>query len=369
MASLTTSPQLIALVPAAMSAPTMLLSLVGGALADNTDRRRIMLVCHFFMLATVIALVIFALSGAITPWLLLAFTFLSSTGSALNNPARHAFVREIVPRQILGRAVAFNSTSINLAKTVGPAIGGAIVTLFGVATAFIVNAVSFIGVIIVAFRWRPEVVESSAPKEALIHSMTAGVRYALRSMHTRIAMLRGAVSGFAAGAVISLLPVVARQELEGTAFLFGLLLGAYGVGAVVGAIHGGRLRETCSMEAVSRFATITIAAGLLLLGAGRFATIAALGSALAGMGWVLSHSSLMTAVQLSSPDWISARALALYTTATHGALVAGNIVFGALAEATSAYMAYLASGAFVIVAGVLMLPLKMPDEEAIDQDT
>lgn len=368
MATLTASPQIIALVQAAISTPVVLLSLMGGALADNFDRRRIMLTCQLFSVTGVVGLVAVVATCNITPVLLLVFIFVIQMGRALNNPAWHASVREIVPRVILGRAVALNSTSINLARTVGPAVGGVIVTVLGVAAAFVVNAVSLLGLAITVALWRPVQEVRTAPPEPLFGAMLTGVRYAFRSTYTLRAMMRGAASGFSASAVMSLLPVVARQELQGDATLFGFLLGAYGTGAVSGAMIGGVLREKWSIESVTRVALVSITAGLVCLGFADHAAIAVVGSALAGLGWVLSHSSLNTSVQLSAPRWVAARALSLYSTATFAAMVAGSIVFGALAEHTDVYTAYLVAGGLLALCGVLLLPFRLPDAQALDLD-
>ncbi|PLU04335.1 MFS transporter, partial [Sinorhizobium medicae] len=155
MTSISQSVNMVALVQASTSLPIMLFSLVSGALADNFDRRRIMLVAQSFMLAVSGLLTVCAYYGIITPWLLLIFTFLLGCGTALNNPSWQASVGDMVPRDDLPAAVALNSMGFNLTRSVGPAIGGAIVAAAGAAAAFAANTLSYFAILFALARWKP----------------------------------------------------------------------------------------------------------------------------------------------------------------------------------------------------------------------
>lgn len=174
MVSLASSPQFVALVQASTTLPIMLLSLWAGAVADNLDRRLVMLWAQSFMLVVSAALAACAWWGLLSPWLLLAFTFLIGCGTALNGPAWQASVGDMVPRPVLPGAIAFNSMGFNIARSVGPAIGGLIVAAAGAATAFFANAVSYVGLIVVLARWRPEVPRRLLPRERLGVAMGRG---------------------------------------------------------------------------------------------------------------------------------------------------------------------------------------------------
>ncbi len=368
MGTLTSSPLMIALVHTSINLPVMLFVLLGGAMADNMDRRRLMLLSQSGMLTGSAALTALTWCGVMTPWLLLGFTFSIAVGGALNNPAWQASVRDIVPRGSISRAVALNSTSVNLARTLGPVVGGAIVGIGGVAVAFFVNVLSFLGLIVVLLRWRPAGRAAAAPRERLSSAIVTGVRYAALSPHIRAVVLRGAMSSFSASAAFALMPVVARQELAQGPLLYGLLLAAFGTGAVTGALSGGRLRGRYTAERLVRVAAIFFAGGLLLIAMTRMVPVAALGAGCSGFGWVLAHSSFNTTVQLSAPRWVSARALALYQTATFGAMALGGSFFGLMAERVGVSNALLIAGSLQALGGALGLLLPLPVTDTLDLD-
>jgi len=157
MTTLSDSSRQIALVQASTALPIMLFSLLAGAIADNLDRRKVMLWAQAYMVGISIVLAFFAWQEWLAPWGLLAFTFAIGCGTALNNPAWQASVGDMVPRDAIPGAVAFNSMGFNIARTVGPAIGGVIVAVAGAAVAFLANAVSYVGLIVVLLRWKPDI--------------------------------------------------------------------------------------------------------------------------------------------------------------------------------------------------------------------
>lgn len=368
MASLTHSPQIIALVQTAISLPTVLFILFGGALADNYDRRTIMLVSQTAMLVTAALLAVLTLMGLIAPWSLLLLTFIISAFGSINNPCWQASVRDILPRNMISRAVALNSMSINLARTAGPALGGAIVVAAGVASAFVINAVSFVGFIIALARWTPVRTPRLTPRERIIPAMMAGVRYASLAPHIRNAVVRGGLSGLTASAVFALLPVVARQEMHGNALTYGLLLAAFGGGAIVSAWAGGRLRGRFAPDQIVLFAVICLAAGLAILGWAPMALVAGIGAALCGGGWVLAHSTYNTTVQLSAPAWVTARSLALYQTATFAGMASGSVLCGWVAERYGVSMALFVAAGGQAATGVIGLFLPLPRFEDLRVD-
>ncbi len=360
MATLTTSPQLIALVQTAQSLPTVCFILLGGAIADNFERRRIMTVTQSAMLFFALVLALLSWSEGITPWLLLALIFATQSFNALNNPSWQASVRELLPRSLISRAVALNSMSINLARTAGPALGGAIVSVAGVAVAFMFNAASFIGFLVALLRWKPEATERTSPREAIAPAVIAGVRYAAYDANVRNAVLRGGMSGLSASAVFALLPVLARQELDASAFVYGLLLASFGGGAVIFAYMAGHLRSRFTPDVVTRSAAASITLGLVLLGFATNVPLAALGAAFGGAGWTMAHSTYNTTVQLSAAPWVTARSLAFYQTATFAGMAGGSALFGWVAGAWDVYTAFLAAAAAQALAAVIGLLLPLP---------
>jgi MFS family permease len=368
MASLTSSPQLIAFVQTAINLPTMLFILAGGAIADNYDRRAIMLVAQSAMLILALLLAALTWLNLITPLLLLALTFAIAAFASFTNPCWQASVRDILPRDLISRAVALNSMSLNLARTAGPAFGGFIVSAAGVASAFALNALSFVGFIGALLRWKPETKPRTTPRERVIPAMAAGVRYGVLAPHIRNAALRGGFSGLSASAAFALLPVLARHDMNGGAVLYGLLLGAFGLGAIISAWLGGCLRGRLAPDQIIAFAVVGLAGGLALLAWTPNTPVAGIGAALCGAGWVLAHSTYNASVQLSAPAWVTARALAFYQTATFAGMAAGSAGFGWLAEHQSVAIAFLTASGAQALAGLVGLFLPLPRFEDLNID-
>lgn len=368
MTSLSASPQLVALVPASTTLPIMLLSLWAGAVADNIDRRLVMLACQLFMLVVSAFLALFAWEGMLTPWSLLAFTFLVGCATAINGPAWQASVGEMVPRSQLPSAVALNSMGFNLARSVGPALGGVIVAAAGAAAAFLTNALSYIALFIVLLRWRPERAPQLLPRERLGVAMRAGLRYVSMSPKIQLVLLRGAAFGIGASAVSALMPLIARDILGGGALTFGLLSGAFGIGAVLGALSSGRLRQRYSIETIVRSAALALALGTAIAASTGWLAAALAGLMLCGAGWVVALSTFNVSVQMSAPRWVLARAVALYQMMAFGGMALGAWLFGWLAEhygvMTSLHIAAVAQLAAAAIG--LARPLSETGDENLD---
>ena len=368
MLSIAPSPAMVALVQASVSLPIMLLSLVAGAMADNMDRRRVMVFAQIFMLAVSLTLSICTWVGLVGPWTLLLFTFAIGCGSAFFAPAWQASVGDMVPRPEVPGAVALNSMGFNIARSVGPAIGGAIVAAAGAAAAFGVNAASYIALLVVLARWKRPPRTSALPSETLGIAMAAGLRYVAMSPHIRSVLLRAAVFGFGASSILALLPLVAKHLVAGGPLTYGLLLGAFGVGAVAGALSAARLRETLSTEAIVRWACFILALAAAVLAVSTFLVFTMAALLLAGAGWVLSLSTFNVSVQLSAPRWVVARALALYQMAAFGGLAAGSWVWGELAADFGISAALLISAGAVLICVVMgrWAPLSQAGELNLD---
>ncbi len=368
MISLAQSADMVALVQASVTLPIMLLSLVAGAVADSLDRRKVMIAAQSFMLVASATLSICAWTGVLTPWLLLTFTFLIGCGGAFNQPAWQATVGDMVPRAELPGAVALNSMGFNLARSVGPAIGGAIVAASGAATAFAVNSVSYIALITVLSRWRPPVNPQPMPRESLGMAVTVGIRYMAMSPAIARVLLRGAVFGIGASAVMSLMPVIAKELIAGGPLTLGALLGAFGVGAVGGAVSTARLRKVWSTEVIVRSATVGfgIAAAVAALSSNLVLTMAAL--SLAGAGWVLALSTFNVAVQMSVPRWVLARAMSIYQMSAFGGLAAGSWMWGEVATHLGLRTALLLAAVVILFGALLGRWFRLAQSEVLNLD-
>jgi len=368
MTTISDSHIMVALVQGATTLPIMLFSLASGALADNFDRRRIMLSAQIMMMLVSIALAAFAFMGWITPWLLLSFTFLLGCGTALHNPPWQASMGDIVPRADLPAAVTLNSMGFNLMRSVGPAVGGLIVATSGVAAAFLANAVSHVVLIGALLRWKPLYPPRNLPRESFVSAMSAGLRYVSMSPNLMTVMFRACLFGMAAVSSLALLPLVASELVDGGALTFGGLLGAFGVGAIIGGVINGRVRERLSNEWIVRLACIGFGLSNIMLGFSSNVWLSLLLLLPAGACWVMALSLFNVTVQLSTPRWVVARALSLYQTATFGGMAVGSWVWGAAADAYGVQMALLGSGVVLIASVAVGLLYRLPEFGALNLD-
>lgn len=368
MTTLTSSPTLIALVQASTTLPVMLFALAAGALADNMERRQIMLLAQALMAAASVALAVVAFLDGLTPWVLLGFTFLIGLGTALHNPSWQASVGDLVPRADLSAAVTLNGVGFNLMRSVGPAAGGLIVAAGGAALAFAINALSYVPLLVALTRWRPEARVRAMPPEPFLPAIGAGLRYVAMSPNLLRVMARGALFGVAAIAVMALAPLVVRDLVGGGSFAFGALLGAFGLGAIGGAFLNPIIREHFNNERIVQVAFTSFALSALALSQSRNVWLSGLAMLPAGASWVLALSLFNVSVQLATPRWVVGRALALYQTAVFGGMAAGAWVWGAVASAAGAEVALIGSALVLVLGAVAGLFITLPDFGTVDLD-
>lgn len=349
MISLSPAPIHVAMVQSSTTLPIMLLSLVSGAIADNLDRRIVMICAQSFMLIISTTLALFAWLGWLNPWLLLAFTFLIGCGTAFNAPAWQASIGEMVPRPALPAAVAYNTMGFNVARSAGPAIGGLIVSTIGSAVAFIVNAASYLGLIIVLSRWKPSRKANVLPREDIPSAVRAGVRYVVMSPSLRRVICRSGLFGLGAAGVPALMPLVAHHIDRDGAAGYGILLGAFGVGAVAGALGARPLRQRLNSEQfmLAGILALAVASTAVALSNSLFFSSAAM--ILAGIGWLSSLSTFNLTIQLGTPRWVVARALSFYHMVAFGAMAIGSWVFGWVAQGFGVQVSLLTCAAITML--------------------
>lgn len=355
MTVLTTSPLLIALMQTAASLPILFLGLPAGATADIFDRRRLLIFWQSWMLAIVALLSVLTMFGVIAPPVLLLLTFLLNIGSAMNNPAWQAIVPELVPRSELPDAIALNSASFNLARAVGPALGGLAVAAFtsaqvGAAVVFLLNSASFLAVIFVLYAWkRTPLFQSALPAERIFGSMRSGVRYVRNSPALRAVLLRAFLFTGFASAVWALLAVVAQQDLHAGAMAYGVLNGCLGLGAVIGAVLLPRLRRRLPAEYMLGGAGAIFTVTLAVLALTHSVPLIVFWLVAAGCAWTTTTSTLNIAVQLSVPAWVQARALGIYQMVFAGGMAGGSALWGLIAERHASQTALLIAGAGMLI--------------------
>jgi MFS family permease len=277
-------------------------------------------------------------------------------------------VGDLVPRTDLPGAVALNSIGFNLSRSVGPAIGGAIVAAVGAAGAFAANALSYVALVLVLLRWRPERTVRTLPRESFGRALGAGLRYVAMSPNLGKVLLRAFAFGIAGGSVLALLPVVASDLLHGGPLTYGLLLGAFGVGAVGGALISGRLHGRLSAEWIVRLAFLGFAVCTWALAVGVSPIIAGAGLAIGGACWVLALSLFNVTVQMSTPRWVVGRALSVYQTCVFGGMASGSWLWGLAGDHFGLQVALTASGVALIAGGLLGLPLPLPPRVELNLD-
>lgn len=368
MTTISDSSGMVALVQASTTLPIMIFSLVAGALADSFDRRKIMLAAQGVMMAASILLAIFAVAGWLSPWLLLAFTFLIGCGTALHNPSWQASMGDIVPREDLPGAITLNSMSFNLMRSVGPAVGGLVVALGGAATAFMLNAVSYVALIYALLRWKYDKPDRSLPREKLGSAISAGLRYMSMSPNLLKVIVRSFVFGFAAVSVLALLPLVTRDLIEGGALSYGIILGCFGAGAIGGALLNARIRERWPNEMIVRGTFLLFALSAIALALSRDMWLSCLIVMPAGACWVATLSLFNATIQLSTPRWVVGRALALYQTAAFGGMAVGSWVWGIVAEGSGTANALIFAGITLVVGAAIGLRFALPEFSALNLD-
>jgi len=361
MTELAPSALLVALVQTATNLPVFLLGVPAGAAGDLFNRRKLLLVTQALMLAAAAVLGIMTLTGSTGPWTLLWLTFALGLGATLNGPTWQAIMPDLVPQSELPAAIGLNSMGFNVARAVGPALGGAVVAAIGAGAAFILNALSFVGVMVVLYLWRRDPDEHSRPisTESIGAAILTGIRYVRFAPPIHSVLLRSGSFIFSAAALWSLLPLVAKVELHRDSTGYGVLLGCLGVGSILGALLLQRLRREFSLDhVVTASVAVFGALNILLAYLNSYAAVA--GALIAtGVCWMTVNSTLTTATQTSVPAWVRARALAVYLLVFQGAMAVGSVVWGALATRLGLRATLLCAGAALLVAAAATFRLRL----------
>ena len=354
MTSLSPDPLMVALVQAATTFPMFALALPAGALADIVDRRRLLIAAQLFGLIGAAGLALITLAGFTTAWVLLVFTAVIAVGAAFSAPAFQAIVPELVQPKALQQAVALNSLGVNIARAIGPALGGVIIAASGPAAVFAVNALSVVGVIIVLVRWRRAAPERHLPAEHMVGAMRAGLRYAMRAPELQVVLIRSVGFFLFASGLWALLPIIARRDLGLGPAGYGGLLTFMGLGAISGAILMPRLRGRMGANAITLAASILLASAMaaLSLATGFWSASATL--FVAGLAWIAMMASLNGGAQATSPGWIKARALAIYLLVFQGSMAMGSALWGSVASRIGVPSTLLAAAALLAAAGVIL---------------
>jgi MFS family permease len=363
MVSLSAGPIYVALTQTAASLPYFLLALPAGSAGDIVDRRKLVLFTESWMMGVALILAVLTISGLMSPWLLLLLTFALSAGDAFETPTWRAILPEIVPKEDIAPASALNGIEFNLARAVGPAIAGLVIAAAGVGTAFFANLVSFCGVLLVVARWKRPVRKQTLPPETLTGATVAGIRYVRHSPAILSVVIRTGIVMFFSSALFALLPTVARS-VHNTATGYGLLLGSFGVGAIVGAFVMQSARNRWPNEVIVSTATAIL--GLVILSIGTIHNLLMLIPVmlLGGAAWVNFISLISALIQNLAPNWVRARVLAIFILVYQGSFALGSAAWGAVAQGKDIRSALAYAGIGTIGSLAFLLFAKLPDSTA-----
>jgi MFS family permease len=360
MVSLNAGPMYVALTQTASALPFFVFALPAGALGDIVDRRKLILYTETWMAGVALVLTILAMTGFISPLPLLILTFALSAGDAFETPTWRALLPELVTKEDLSAASALNGIEFNLARAIGPGLAGLVIAAAGVGAAFLLNTVSFIGVIFVVARWKRAIHRRTTPSETVKGATIAAIRYVRYSPAIITLLTRSGLVMFFASGLLALLPSLART-VKNRPTGYGLLLGCFGLGAVLGALILQRARARWPTESV--VATSIAIFGLTTLAASTVRSLPALSAVMlvAGSAWIVFLSIFNVLVLNHAPDWVRARVLAIFTLVFQGAIAAGSVAWGAVAARLGIGAALLYAGAGTLTMTALGLFLRLPD--------
>ena len=350
MTSLSPSPVMVALIQTATTLPVFLLAMPAGALSDIVDRRHFLIWVQLWLGAVAALLGYLTLTGITSVWSLIALTFAMGVGSAMMLPAWAAIVPELVPRSELQPAIALNSLGINIARAIGPALAGVIVSLAGTGAVFVLNAFSYIVIMLVLLRWQRNVPISQLPSERFFSALRSGFRFARHAPDLQAAVVRGMGFFVFASALWALLPLVAKNLPDGGPQGFGLLVASIGAGAVGGAVVLPTIRTKLSRDALVAVATVFYAGSMLGLATLDHLIPLCIAMVVTGFGWITVLSSLQVAAQLALPNWVRSRGLAVFMTVYMGSMALGSLMWGKVAEINSITEALIIASAGAVIA-------------------
>jgi MFS family permease len=359
MISLTSSALMLSAIPAAGSIPVLLLAVPAGTLGDLVDRRRLILASQLTMLLAAAALAVLAVLGRLDPWTLLGLLFLIGVGGAASAPTWQTLQPELVPATARPQAIALGSVNQNLARAVGPAIGGLLLAATSASVVFFANAASFIAVLGVVALTAIPVRALTLPREHAIAASRAGGRYVANSPMLLGLIVRSIAFVFPAGAIWALLPIVARGRLGLGSGGYGLLLGCVGVGALAAATFGPALKRRAAPRAVYALSCLVVAAAAVGLALTHSVVLCVVVLVAAGAAWIMGIGLLGAAYQGQLPPWVKSRGVSYYLVAFQGSNAIGALCLGAVAEAASVRTAFLAiaAGLGVVTVAAWRLPL------------
>ncbi|WP_317920623.1 MULTISPECIES: MFS transporter [unclassified Cupriavidus] len=360
---LSSSPAAVATIQAAATLPVFLLAIPAGVLSDILDRRRFLIAIQVGLALVSGTLMMLAWRNALTIEILIGMAFLGGIGAALMGPTWQSIVPELVPQQELKRAVALNALGVNIARAIGPAAGGLLLAAFGAAVTYGMDLLSYVFVVAALLWWKRPARAADPLREHFLGAFRAGLRFTRAHSKLHVVLARAAVHFAFGSSIWALLPLVARQLLKGGASLYGVLLGAVGLGAILGALVMPRLQRRLDADGLMLLSACTTAVVMAGLCVAPPVWIALLLLLFLGAAWIIALTTLGGVAQAILPNWVRGRALAVYQMVFNGAMAAGSLVWGFVAQALGTPGGLLVAAAGMLVAALLLHRLRLPRGE------
>ncbi len=360
---LSSSPAAVATIQAAATLPVFLLAIPAGVLSDILDRRRFLIVIQIGLAGVSGTLAVLAWQQGLTIEILIGLAFLGGIGAAMMGPTWQSIVPELVPANTLRQAVALNALGVNIARAIGPATGGLLLAAFGASVTYGVDLVSYLFVIAALVWWKRPAQAADPLREHFFSAFRAGLRFTRAHSKLHVVLARAAVHFAFGSSVWALLPLVARQLLHGGAGLYGVLLGAVGAGAIIGALTMPRLQKRLDADGLVLLSAIVTAIVMAALSIAPPVWLALPLLLLLGAAWITALTTLGGAAQAILPNWVRGRALAVYQMVFNGALAGGSLLWGFVAQAMGTPHALLIAAAGLVIAALLLNRLRLPRGE------
>ena len=367
MTSLDPSPRLVSAVQVATTLPLFLLTLPAGALSDVVDPRRLLIVAQTSMVAISLAFAALVAVGTAGPASLLWASFLLGVGGALSAPVWLLITPILVPKSELDSAIAIDNASYNVARAIGPAIAGYAIAKLSIAAPFWCCFAGNLGLLGALILWRaPRRPPENLPAERLISAMTTGVRYVRYSREMDATIIRAAAFLPFACAYLALLPLVARDRLGNGPEVYGELMAVIGLGSIAASFALKWLKARLGSNGMTALGTVGTVAALFLFAAAREPVVALAASLFAGAAWIIALTPLFVSAQISLPEWVRGRGLALFLTVYFGALTLGSAVWGEVASLKGVPFALSAAGVGALIAMALTWRWKLHTGASLD---
>jgi MFS family permease len=367
MTGLNPSPRMVSSVQVATTLPLFLLTLPAGALSDVVDPRRLLIVAQAGVVVISIPFAAVVSAGLANPPSLLATSFLLGVGGALAAPAWLLVTPMLVPRSDLDGAIAVNNAAYNVARAIGPAIAGYAIAKLSIAVPFWCCFVGNFALLAALVWWRaPRRPKETLPAERLISAMTTGVRYVRYSREMDATIIRAAAFVPFASAYLALLPLVARNEMGNGPEVYGELMAAIGLGSMAATFGLNPLKARLGPNGMAALGTAGTIVALVLFAAAREPIVALAASLIAGASWIIALTTYFVSAQVSLPEWVRGRGLALFLTAYFGALTFGSAVWGEVASLEGVPFALYAAGAGALIGMALTWRWKLQTGAALN---